>query len=548
MSIHHIEAKLVKLVDELSSHPVFKEQANTGTCIQDGNEAEANSSLADKGPAASDMDQNALYHIHVSEDRMNAFLIVRQQGIELSAVTQELDKQSISQNLDIVSLYQELQQPTFKPVLIAYGNAPIPGEDGRIELFFTEQLERNFTEVDGLIDFRNSLTIPSVQQGEVIARKVQPTEGTVGYDVYRQLIIPPEPQDVIVIAREHVEQREDGFMIAMKKGRPRITGGKTQFLDISTAHVVSGDVNLATGNIVFSGDVCIYGNVTEHMIVESLGNIYVVGNVYSATLTATGSILIKGNAVKSKLYSGHFGVVFNRIYHASKELAQQLEQMVEASRLLINQLGDKAQNFTYGQIFMLLVENKFKETHPLARDLFSFMNSVPNHDKEAWQRLMDKLELFIHISVTSQEVTNDILLSLVDDLKQTSERIGHMKESNVSIDIGQCYLSMLKSHGNICIRKEGVLQSDLYSAANIIFYKEDAVCRGSRLEADGSISAAIVGGQTSSVSHLKAKKKIKVRTLFSGRVCVENFCVDVYEPIENETIDKAWIMKKLRTS
>jgi uncharacterized protein (DUF342 family) len=548
MSIHRIEAKLVKLIKDLSTHPVFDEQTNIPTEIQDGNDTEENTLSVDNDQLESNADNEPLFHIYVSEDRINAFLIVRQTGVELSEVTQELEKKSISQNLDIGNIYQELKEPTCKHVLIAHGVPPIPGEDGRLDLFFTEKLERNFMEIDGLIDYRNSLKIPSVQKGEVIAKKIQPTEGVVGYDVYRQLIIPPKPQDMIIVAREHVEQREDGFMIAMKEGRPRITGGATKFLDISTAYVVSGDVNIATGNIVFSGDVFIYGNVTEHMIIESLGNIYVVGSVYNATLTATGSILIKGNAIKSKLYSGHFGVVFNRIYNGSRALAKQLEQLIEASKILMDKMGNNIQNVTYGQIVTLLVENKFKEIPQFVRSLLSYMHSVPSQDKEVWQRLINKLEQYVHLPLATQEITNDTLLSLVSDLQETSEKIGHMKESDVNIDIGQCYLSTLKSHGDILIRKEGVLQSDLFSAANIIFYQDDAVCRGSRLEADGTISAAIVGGQTSSVSHLKAKRKIMVRTLYSGRVCVENYCVDLFDPIENVTIDKAWIMKRLRTS
>lgn len=59
------------------------------------------------------------------------------------------------------------------------------------------------------------------------------------------------------------------------------------------------------------------------MIIESLGNVYVEGSVYNSTITATGSIVVKGNVVNSNLYSGYFGVMYNRIFNCSKLLIEE---------------------------------------------------------------------------------------------------------------------------------------------------------------------------------------------------------------------------------
>ncbi|WP_262688141.1 FapA family protein [Paenibacillus baimaensis] len=517
-----------------------------------------------------------LFQILVSEDQMKVFLIVRHtqliqprlkntepaskvtleldreageliRKLELAEVTQELSQLSISYNLDIGNIYQELQEPTFKPVLVAQGSYPVPGEDARMELFFTEVVERGFMEVGGGIDYRNSLKIPSVRKGQVIAKKIKAVDGITGYNVHRQLVIPPKPQDVNVIAREHVEQQGDTF-IAMKEGRPRVTGTHTLYLDISTAYIVSGDVNLSTGNIVFSGDVMVYGDVTENMTIEALGTIYVVGCVYSAVLTATGSIIVKGNVVKSKLYAGYCGEKVVRIQEGSQALSVQLVQLMEAAKLLTDQVRQKGQNAAFGQVVKLLVDNKFKEIPKLIHKLLVHVHSVPEQDHEAWQYLMDKLGMFSDVSKVYSQGSEALWLSLLYDLKQTVEKIDNMKETNIKIDIGQCHLSTLQSQGDIMIRKEGVLQSDLRSTDNIIFYHNDAVCRGSRLEADGMISASIIGGVTGSLSQLKAKDKIMLRKMYSGRVCVDSFCVDIVDVIENQTIDKVWIMRQLRTS
>lgn len=344
-----------------------------------------------------------------------------------------------------------------------------------------------------------------------------------------------------------MEQQGDTF-IAMREGRPRVTGTHTLYLDISTAYIVSGDVNLSTGNIVFSGDVMVYGDVTENMTIEALGTIYVVGCVYGAVLTATGSIIVKGNVVKSKLCAGYCGEKVVRIQEDSQALSVQLVQLMEAAKLLTDQVRQKGQNAAFGQVVKLLVDNKFKEIPKLIHKLLVLVHSVPAQDHEAWQYLMDKLEMFSDVSKVYSQGSEALWLSLLNDLKQTVEKIDNMKETNIKIDIGQCHLSTLLSQGDIMIRKEGVLQSDLRSTDNIIFYHNDAVCRGSRLEANGMISASIIGGVTGSLSQLKAKDKIMLRKMYSGRVCVDSFCVDVVDVIENQTIDKVWIMRRLRTS
>jgi hypothetical protein len=319
-------------------------------------------------------------------------------------------------------------------------------------------------------------------------------------------------------------------------------------LDISTAYIVSGDVNLSTGNIVFSGDVMVYGDVTENMTIEALGTIYVTGCVYNAVLTATGSIIVKGNVVKSKLYAGYCGERVVRIQEGSRALSAQLEQLMEAANLLTDQVRQKGQNAAFGQVVKLLVHNKFKEIPKLLPKLLIDVHSMPEQDHEAWQYLIQKLKMFSDASRIYSQESEALWMSLLFDLKQTVDKIDNMKETHVKIDIDQCHLSTLQSQGDILIRKEGVLQSDLRSTDNIIFYHNDAVCRGSRLEADGMISASIVGGVTGSLSQLKAKDKIMLRKMYSGRVCVDNFCIDIVDVIENQTIDKGWIMRQLRTS
>jgi hypothetical protein len=88
------------------------------------------------------------------------------------------------------------------------------------------------------------------------------------------------------------------------------------------------------------------------MIIESLGNVYVAGSVFNATITATGRIAVKGNVIGSNLYSRYFGMLYNRIYNSSKQLIEILEKMMESSKLLHHELAKKNMQVRYGQVLV----------------------------------------------------------------------------------------------------------------------------------------------------------------------------------------------------
>ncbi|MNE86326.1 hypothetical protein D3C80_1834140 [compost metagenome] len=66
-----------------------------------------------------------------------------------------------------------------------------------------------------------------------------------------------------------------------------------------------------------------------------------------------------------------------------------------------------------------------------------------------------------------------------------------------------------------------------------MFRKTFSMCRGSKLEAGGSISAFYVGGESGAQSYLKAKQSISVHKMYLGRVTIDRYTADITEPVEN---------------
>jgi uncharacterized protein (DUF342 family) len=451
--------------------------------------------------------------------------------VRLKDVVTILEKMSIVAHIDFASIQQELLHPTHHPVVAARGIEPIPGIDAKLELYFSQQVESHFFEVEGSINYRNHLRIPTVNKGDPMAKKIPPVYGTPGYDVLGSVSVPPPPNDIHIETKPSVELTSNGVVIAQKQGRPRITGTKIKTFDVSTSFVVHGNVDIETGNIVFSGDVIVQGDVTDNMIIESLGNVYISGNVYNSTITATGSINVRGNVMASKLYSGYFGVLFNRLYHTTKLLSTHIEKMLAASKLLTQALDSKKQEVRYGQIIMLLLENKMKEVYILIKELLAVIANIQEIKQEEYVKLKEVSEIFLQPTKVLDIATYDFVQSYLVLLKDTHQEVARMQETQVKISINQCHKSELKSNGDIIIHRDGVLISDLYSARNIVFLDDNGVCRGSRLDAGDSIMAKVIGGQTGAISVLKAKRNVSVLKMYSGRVCVGRYCRDIFEVI-----------------
>ncbi|WP_410514255.1 FapA family protein [Paenibacillus sp. BR2-3] len=463
---------------------------------------------------------------------INTEVIVGQ--LSLNHVISDFENKSITQNLNISGIHAELQNPSYQPIPVANGRAAVPGENARLELFFSEKItDGEFSEVGGQVDYRSHLRIPSVLRGEVIARKIPLVEGMPGYDVHGEILYPQQPSDIIVIAKDHTVLLVNNEIRALREGRPRMTGDKIKYFDICTSYIVPGNVNIKTGNILFSGDIIVQGDVEDNMIIESLGNVYVAGSVYNSTITATGSILVKGNVANSKLYSGYFGVMYNRIYNASQLLLEEVKGLQKAIKILTQAVESRKQSVKYGQAILLLLESKFKKIPQVIRELLTVLTHVKSTYHHDLEQVMHFLNVFLNPPQLVDFMNEASLGGFLNSLVQLHTGVARMQETKVEVNMGQCQNTIIKSNGDIIIHRDGIVQSDLFSSGNISFLKSTSVCRGSKLEAGGMISAYLVGGESGAQSFLKAKRSVTVRKMYLGKVTIDRYTADITEPVEN---------------
>ncbi|MDR2554724.1 MAG: FapA family protein [Fibromonadaceae bacterium] len=179
--------------------------------------------------------------------------------------------------------------------IIASATPPIAGEDAVItEVLSIDPDVKPYVKEDGTVDYRKLDNIKQIKQGEVICTRTPPTPGTPGVSVYGTTLSPTPGEDYALPTGVNTKAIDnetkliattDGFLYRQDRD-----------ICVGNVYVVQGDVDFKTGNIEYSGDVVVRGNVNADFSVTADGNISIEGFVEAANITSKkGSIFLKGS-------------------------------------------------------------------------------------------------------------------------------------------------------------------------------------------------------------------------------------------------------------
>ncbi|MFP4165068.1 MAG: DUF342 domain-containing protein [Chitinispirillaceae bacterium] len=174
-----------------------------------------------------------------------------------------------------------------KPQVVAQAIPPQPGKDAIIE--YKVDVEEKLSpevKIDGSVDYRNVHAFTSVSEGQVLAVKIPPTEGIPGKAVTGESIKAQPGEDKPLAGGRNTQVSPDGLkLLSLKDG---VIGFEDSMLQVKEILSVPGDVDFSIGNIKFSGDVVIEGNVLPGFSVETEGDIHIRGEVESAKIVSRG--------------------------------------------------------------------------------------------------------------------------------------------------------------------------------------------------------------------------------------------------------------------
>lgn len=247
------------------------------------------------------LDEGSGIPILLSEDRLKAYMIFPDPkgklNITVDYVERILRRNGIVYGIDREGIERALSGSyVAEKVLVARGQEPGIGEDGRYEFYFDTNPSRKPVELDdGRVDYQNVDIFEEVSVGQKIAKYIPPTSGSEGMGV-RGIILPGlKGRERPVLQGKGFRLLEDGLTYVANLGG--IIEYRDDYIEIFETLVIREEVNAGYGNINYHGCVQIYGNVGANVDIWAKGSISVEGTVEAANIISGGDILIKNGMV-----------------------------------------------------------------------------------------------------------------------------------------------------------------------------------------------------------------------------------------------------------
>jgi hypothetical protein len=212
-------------------------------------------------------------------------LVEAKEHLKKLDVTYGVDEAILEQKLEQLEIGEEAQ--------VAWGKEPINGKDGFLDWKIDTDARAKFVPAeddDDAVDYKNSMKLDLVKEGDVICIFNEATKGEEGKSVHG-IQIPPTPgKPVNIILGDSVEVVDNNYK-ALSQGKPSFVADKISVMNVLE---IPGDVDFETGNLDFPGSIIIRGGILDGFKVECSMNVEVYGVVGDATIIAGGDVICYG--------------------------------------------------------------------------------------------------------------------------------------------------------------------------------------------------------------------------------------------------------------
>ena len=239
--------------------------------------------------------------IKISDDATNVYMTVSPpQGgkpVTLEQVQKYLADREVTHGIKKDTIQQALSNNSTDKCLIAASTPPQHGEDATFESLITAAKDtRPQINDDGSVDYHEIGSLITVNAGDHLMRKIPPTKGTHGADVYGKIMVAKPGKDIPYASRltgVEIDKNDRGLLIASTGGQPEIVDNGMAVNPVLNLK----DVDLSTGNIDFDGTVNIKGDVVEGMKIIASGDVIINGMMEGANIQADGNIVISKGVI-----------------------------------------------------------------------------------------------------------------------------------------------------------------------------------------------------------------------------------------------------------
>lgn len=313
-------------------------------------------------------------------------------------VIEQLNKMKITHGINLANIKQACLASDPETFIIAEGRLPKHGNNGDVKFTIDiNEKKLQFSEgPDGTIDFRESMYIPSIEEGELLGTIKDPTDGEDGITVYGEIMEAHAGKPIILKMGSGITFIEnENKLIATEQGRPKVDKiGQLVRLSVFPKLYHRGDLNLEDGNIHFVGDVEITGHVNEQMTVDVEGSAFIHKNVIHSSIQTRNNITIAGNAINSSLIAGKNSLIFEEMIAQLQPFIEQFQPFLQMLKQLVQsqQFQDSVQSKNgLGPVIQVLMESKYKTFSKTCGSMIELINAKQNLLDRRWKTFAVKI-------------------------------------------------------------------------------------------------------------------------------------------------------------
>lgn len=439
--------------------------------------------------------------------------------LQYKEIARKLDALYITYGLnqvEIIKAVETLERSTFE---VATGAAPKQGKDGYIESKINVDLQQHLLEnEEGRINYKESKVNSTVESGAVIAIIHPPASGRSGYTATNELL-PAEKTVPITVQPKQGVAVADEKIIATASGRPHFSySGNRVMVSVLPTLIHEGNVNASSGNIQFTGDVEIKGEVEAGMLIEVEGNILVEQAVNKATLNASGAVITRKNILNSDISAGAHMILVIELSHMLQSIHHSIEKMSALLKQLVLSSSFKSSDVSSNNLQPLirtLIEKKMKDFPMLVKKYVERIEKEETNIKEkAWSEVGAELNT-LFLTAFTHPVSLDTMIQLTHKIEQLCQRNKTGVAPNSYIQIENASSSRLYSSGNILVLGSGCINTTIHSGGMV---KVNSTLRGGKVYAElgADIHRAGSGSGTPTFIEVPEDQKICIETAMEG--------------------------------
>lgn len=342
-------------------------------------------------------------------------------------ITQELQNAGVLYGFDTSTIsYIEITKKYEEWVTVAKCKPAENGVDGTVEYLFSKESAGMLKEdARGYVDFKNLGIVRNITKGTLIAKITKETQGQPGINVRNEPINPKPGVPAKVTFAENIAISDDGLtVVATADGNLTFKSGR---FSVQTILKFDGDIDVATGNIDFIGEIVIRGDVREGFSVNSGKSITIYGGAFGSKITAAENILIRNGAIGSILTAG--GTIEIDFGENSK---------INCTKLLKTRSLFFCDSFCNGEINVTsgngsIVGGKTVSTMNVFANNIGSRNYTPTLVVIGDNAIMQEEKEGIEKRINQLRIEQDKCLKIIDFLKMKKEQLGSLDKDKQDI-------------------------------------------------------------------------------------------------------------------